>query len=117
MAFEATVITLILLLGLWLLYRQSMLETRTEAKQNNGNASNTVQSSCKRSKWLERVPKIFTQPHLVPDTLSENTEYRSQAGFTKTSKGAASALARTTNVEIEAHNTDCLLYTSPSPRD
>ena len=112
MAFEATVITLILLLGLWLFYRQSMLETRSEAKQNDGNASNTAQSSYKRSTWLERVPKIFTQPHLVPDRLSENPEYRSEAGFTKASKSATSAVsarAQTNNVEIGADNTDSVI--------
>ena len=86
MTFEATVVTLILLSGLWLLYRLTKAEMRVGTEQDSTHASNvhtpvnTAQSGYKGFRWIERVPKIFTQPHIITGSKSENPEYQYQTG-------------------------------------
>ena len=115
MTFEATVVTLILLLGLWLLYRLTIAEMRVEAEQDSANAPNahtsikTAQSGYNGSRWIKRIPKIFTQPHIIPDSISKNLEYRYKTGSARANTEIGSAVAvstQTSKVEIERDNVD-----------
>jgi|GEM_PF-4866693 len=99
MTLGATIVLLILLFSLWFLYRRASQDSLEDSERSTHDGMKAesplyTQRSRNRTAWLRRVPKIFTQPHLIPETVVENADYKYQTTYVDGDSEAASYTQR-----------------------
>jgi len=99
MTLGATIVLLILLFSLWFLYRRASQDSLGDSERSTHDGMKAefplyTQRSRNRTAWLRRVPKIFTQPHLIPETVVENADYKYQTTYVDGDSEAASYTQR-----------------------